>query len=34
LKSLRDARQIFRSSPMQKGNPEELGSLRIALTWV
>jgi hypothetical protein len=30
LKSLRDARQILRSSPMQKGNSEEYGSLRVA----
>jgi len=30
LKSLRDARQTFRSSPMQKGNAKELGSLRVA----
>ncbi|MDC8772089.1 hypothetical protein [Roseateles albus] len=32
MKSLRDARQILRSSPMQKGvNFKELGSLCIAL---
>jgi hypothetical protein len=31
LKSLRDARQIFRSSPMQKGDSKEYGSLRVAL---
>ncbi|WP_310389016.1 hypothetical protein [Roseateles sp.] len=32
MKSLRDARQILRSSPMQKGvNSKELGSLRVAL---
>ncbi|MDC8770127.1 hypothetical protein [Roseateles albus] len=31
LKSLRDARQILRSSPMQKGmNSKEHGSLRVA----
>ncbi len=30
LKSLRDARQILRSSPMQKGNSNLLGSLRVA----
>jgi hypothetical protein len=30
LKSLRDARQTFRSSPMQKGNAKELDSLRVA----
>jgi hypothetical protein len=29
-KSLRDARQILRASPMQKGHSEELGSLRVA----
>ncbi|MCV2358076.1 hypothetical protein LNV08_03740 [Paucibacter sp. TC2R-5] len=30
MKSLRDARQILRSSPMQKGNSKEHGSLRVA----
>jgi hypothetical protein len=30
LKSLRDARQILRASPMQKGDSEEHGSLRVA----
>ncbi len=30
LKSLRDARQILRSSPMQKGDSKEHGSLRVA----
>ncbi|MCV2367599.1 hypothetical protein [Roseateles oligotrophus] len=30
MKSLRDARQILRSSPMQKGDSKELGSLRVA----
>ena len=30
LKSLRDARQIFRSSPMQKGSSKDHGSLRVA----
>jgi hypothetical protein len=30
LKSLRDARQILRASPMQKGYSKEHGSLRIA----
>jgi hypothetical protein len=30
LKSLRDARQIFRASPMQKGDSTEHGSLRVA----
>ena len=29
LKSLRDARQILRSSPMQKEVTKELGSLRV-----
>jgi hypothetical protein len=31
LKSLRDARQILRSSPMQKGHSKEHCSLRVAL---
>ncbi len=30
LKSLRDARQILRASPMQKGDSKEHGSLRVA----
>ncbi len=30
LKSLRDARQILRASPMQKGHSKEHGSLRVA----